>query len=174
MILFFIGLPGSGKTTIGKAVYDKIKHHRINTVFLDGDTFRKLFEDDLDYSLEGRMRNLRRMLAFCKTLDEQKINVVCCVLSVFPDFLEKYRKNFTQSWVCYIDVDLAEIIERDQKGLFSNTFSRNVVGKDIDFLPPISVDVHIKNSKPFKNPSEIAAAVFNKLERGLDAISLCK
>lgn len=155
MIFFFIGLPGAGKTTIGKAFHDTFKKKHSNTIFLDGDIIRELFSNDLDYSLENRKVNLSRILSLCHFLDKQEMNVVCSVLSVFPEYLEEFRKNFTLSKVIYINVNMNEIIARDQKGLFSNPEAFNVIGKDIPFIPPLSIDLEIYNSQPFRDLPEI-------------------
>lgn len=49
-VYWITGLSGAGKTTIGKLLYEKIKEEHLNTVFLDGDTLRKVFGNDLGYS----------------------------------------------------------------------------------------------------------------------------
>lgn len=46
VVYWITGLAGAGKTTIGKLLYEKIKEEYPNTVFLDGDTLRKVFGDD--------------------------------------------------------------------------------------------------------------------------------
>ncbi|MEI7493881.1 MAG: adenylyl-sulfate kinase [Alphaproteobacteria bacterium] len=170
MIFFFIGLQGAGKTTIGRSFYEQLKINRLNTVFIDGDMMRNLFSKDLGYSLEDRKVNLSRILSFCSFCDKEKLNVVCSVLCIFPEYLEEYRKNFTSSKIIYINVEKEEILNRDQKALFSNPNALNVVGKDIDFLPPVSIDLEVFNPQPFKNASDIANEVLIKLEN--DGISI--
>ena len=53
-VYWITGLSGAGKTTIGKLLYKKMKEKHPNTVFLDGDTLRKVFGDDLGYTKEDR------------------------------------------------------------------------------------------------------------------------
>lgn len=48
-VYWITGLSGAGKTTIGKIVYEKLKEIHSNTVFLDGDTLRQVFDEDLGY-----------------------------------------------------------------------------------------------------------------------------
>ena len=38
----------SGKSTLGKYFFKKFKKQKKNTVFFDGDEFRKIFHDDID------------------------------------------------------------------------------------------------------------------------------
>ena len=76
MIIWFKGISGVGKSTLGKFFY-KLKKKKIkNLVYLDGDIFRKLFENDLGYKLKDRNINARRICSFVKFLQSQKINVV--------------------------------------------------------------------------------------------------
>ena len=50
-VYWITGLSGAGKTTIGKIFYGKLKEIYSNTVFLDGDTLREVFGNDLGLSL---------------------------------------------------------------------------------------------------------------------------
>ena len=43
MVIWIIGLSGSGKTTIGKLIYKSLLKKK-NTVFLDGDEMRAVWE----------------------------------------------------------------------------------------------------------------------------------
>ena len=47
MVIWIIGLPGSGKTTIGKHLYERVNISHSNCVFIDGDDIRKIMMNDL-------------------------------------------------------------------------------------------------------------------------------
>ena len=76
MILWFTGISGVGKTTIAKYVYKILKKKRKNLIHIDGDNFRKMFNNDLGYRLKDRDKNATRLINFVKFLSEQKINIV--------------------------------------------------------------------------------------------------
>ena len=49
MIIWFTGISGVGKTTIAKYTYSYFKKKTKNLVHIDGDHFRKMFNNDLGY-----------------------------------------------------------------------------------------------------------------------------
>ena len=92
MITWFIGMSGSGKTTLANAIYKRLKPGTQNLVYLDGDEFREIFRNDVDHTVEGRLRNAERISHFCRVLDQQNIHVIAAVLSIFPDWQRWNRK----------------------------------------------------------------------------------
>ena len=54
-ILWFTGLPGSGKTALSKELYENLKTNKIKTKIIDGDSFRKkiINRNYDDYSREA-------------------------------------------------------------------------------------------------------------------------
>ena len=47
VLVWITGLPGAGKTTLGKEILKKIKNY-YPTVFIDGDAVRKIIGDKLN------------------------------------------------------------------------------------------------------------------------------
>ena len=92
MVIWLIGLSGAGKTTIGELLYLKMKAIRPNTVFIDGDKIREVMGGELGHSLEDRKKNADRICRFCHFLEEQNIDVVCSILSLFPESRTWNRK----------------------------------------------------------------------------------
>ena len=50
MVIWIIGLAGSGKTTVSNIVYEQLKKNKKNTVLLDGHQVRRVFSNDLKHS----------------------------------------------------------------------------------------------------------------------------
>ena len=76
MILWFTGISGAGKTTISSYFFNKIKKKNKNTISIEGDKFRKVFSNDLKYTLKDRNKNAERICSFVKFISEQNINII--------------------------------------------------------------------------------------------------
>ena len=161
MIIWLIGLSGSGKTTTGNLVYKKLKKKNRSVVFIDGDDIRKLWNDNLGYTLKEREKNASRVSNFCKFLDSQGIDVVASILSNFPKWQKWNRKNFSHYFQVYLDVPINILKKRDTKGIYSNN-NKNIVGVDIKFNPPYKSDLHIKYS-PENSALNVAETILIKL-----------
>ena len=161
MIIWIIGLSGAGKTTLGREVFERLKSTSPNTVFLDGDDIRKYFRQDteeLDYSVEGRRKNGDRIQKICAWLDAQDINVVCCILSLFPEMQRQNRVLFSSYYEIYLKVPMEELFLRDPKGIYKSARAggtKNVVGLDIDFPEPPSPDIVFENDCPIQEQDKL-------------------
>ena len=94
MILWFSGISGVGKTTIAKKIYLKLKKNNNNLIWIDGDEFRKVFKNDLKYTLKDRNKNAERLISFAKYLLSQNINLIISANLTSPKYLRKCKKIF--------------------------------------------------------------------------------
>jgi len=153
MIIWLIGMSGSGKTTLGKKIYRARKKENKCTVFLDGDQIRDILKNDVDHSIEGRYKNAERISNICKFFDNEGIDVVAAVLSIFPEWQEWNRSNFKEYYEIFLDVPLNTLIERDPKGLYNKALNgqlKNFVGFDIDFPKPFKSNLIISEKQMSK------------------------
>jgi adenylylsulfate kinase len=152
MVIWLVGLSGAGKTTIGRTLYKSMKSKHRHTVFIDGDEVREMFRHDKHddaYSLIGRRINAERIQAMCAWLENQDIDVVCCILSVFEEISQQNKEQFKQYFEVFVDTPLPLLIEQDNKGLYQAALSgktKNVVGIDLNYSAPNSPDLVVKNS----------------------------
>lgn len=168
MVIWLIGLAGSGKTTIGREVYRQWKMTAPNTVLVDGDEIRKIFSHDQGphcYTVEGRRQNAERIAEICAWLDRQQVNVVCCILSIFRDVERRNRQIYSRYFEVLIDAPLDIVIKRDIKNLYGPALrgeTHNVVGVDIKFKPPVNPDMVIDNRADGLNVGNIARDVLKR------------
>ena len=151
MVLIWItGLSGSGKSTIGKALYRNIKSKHRPTIFLDGDSFREILGSDLSHTREDRLNNAQRISRMCQFLVSQDMFVICATMSLFKEIHQANRSNITPYYEVFIECDQEELIKRDQKGLYSRALKgeiNNVVGIDLPYDKPIHCDLIINNTQ---------------------------
>ena len=68
MIIQIVGLPGSGKTELAKALKE-----RLNAIHLNADEVRATINSDLGFSLEDRIEHARRMGEMARLISKQGI-----------------------------------------------------------------------------------------------------
>lgn len=149
-LIWITGLSGSGKTTIGKAVYTQLKNKYINTIFLDGDTFREILGNDLTHTPKDRLENAKRIHRMCKFLVSQDINVVCATMSLYKEIHDLNRKEITNYFEIFVECNMDELIRRDQKGLYSKALKGerdDIVGVNLPYDMPKNCEIVIKNSE---------------------------
>jgi len=149
-LIWITGLSGSGKTTIGKEVYKKLKENHINTLFLDGDNFREILGNDLGHTPKDRLENAKRIHRMCKFLTSQDINVVCATMSLFKEIHDLNREEIKEYKEIFIECDIDELVKRDQKGIYSKALkgeSISVAGVNADYDKPQDCELVIDNSK---------------------------
>ncbi len=148
-LIWITGLAGSGKTTIGREVYQQLKKKNNAVVFLDGDHFREIIGNSLGYKREERLKVAYQISRMCKFLIDQNITVVCSTISLFKEIHQFNRLNFKNYIEVYIECTMDELILRDQKGIYSEAIKgvrKNVVGIDINFDYPAECHIIIENT----------------------------
>ena len=132
-VYWITGLSGAGKTTIGKLLYNYLRHQKPNVFFLDGDMGRLAFNDSIGYTKKARKEGAYRNGRVCKMIAMQGIDVVCCTISMFDEVREWNKKNIANYIEVFLDVPIEVLIQRDQKGLYSKSSIgriKDVVGLD--------------------------------------------
>jgi adenylylsulfate kinase-like enzyme len=94
MIYYFTGQPGAGKTTLGT----ELSRHIPNTIQIDGDDVRSIFKD-VDYSEEGRRKNIQRAHDIALFLHKKDFDVIITLVSPYRDLRVKLREELPHDFV---------------------------------------------------------------------------
>ena len=151
-ILWFTGLSGSGKSTLANAVNSALFEQGLSCYVLDGDNIRHGLCKDLGFSDAAREENIRRIGEVSKLFLDAGVVVLTAFVSPFKADRDKARAlvdagDFIEIH-CSADLEVCE--GRDTKGLYGAYIrgeKQNVVGMDIDFIPPEDPNLTIKNDK---------------------------
>ncbi len=162
MVVWLIGMSGVGKTAIGREVHRLLKGKRPNVLFLDGDVVREIMGNDLGHSIEDRRTNAGRICRLCRYLDSQGIDVVCAILSIFPESRQWNREHIPEYFEVYLRARFETLVQRDKKGLYRRAMVgeiRDVVGVDIEFPPVANADLIIDNDEPVDSFAGMASQI---------------
>ena len=119
-VLWFTGLSGSGKSTLANALNEYLHSKGLSTFVLDGDNIRHGLCNDLGFSDEDRMENIRRIGEVANLFMNAGIITITAFVSPFKKDREKVRKiigstDFIEIY-CAANLDVCEA--RDTKGLY--------------------------------------------------------
>tara|TARA_B100001989_G_C24478907_1_gene433332 strand:- start:547 stop:1074 length:528 start_codon:yes stop_codon:yes gene_type:complete len=150
VVIWITGISGTGKSTLGNYFFKKFKKKYPATVFFDGDQFRSIFFNDINYTLKDRDTNAIRLTSLVKYISSQKVNIIISANLTSQRFRDWCKKNVKNYFEVYIDTPMKTLIEkRDYKKLYKNAIKgkiKNVVGIDIKFKLPKKPDMIIYNN----------------------------
>ena len=150
--LWFIGLHGSGKTTLSSRIADILRKKGMEIVLLDGHEVRKSISSDLGYSLEDRNIHMQRVADLCSRLNNEGKMVIAAVASPTEksrDYAKKAIKNF---FTVYVKCPLEICEKRDVKGHYKKARLgekgfEHFLGIGIRFEEPKNPDIVLETSK---------------------------
>lgn len=88
-IYYFIGQPGSGKTTLANELK---KHLIVNPIHIDGDDMRDIFHNK-DYTENGRRLNINRAQDIATFLHAKHYTVIMSLVSPYRDLRDELKRN---------------------------------------------------------------------------------
>lgn len=145
MIIWITGLSGSGKTTLSKNLINSLpKKIKKKTIHIDGDNFRKVF-NDLGHTLNDRKKNAERVSKLVNLIDK-KLNVLIIVslLSISQKWLNWNKKKNKKYYQIFLDVPVSILRKRNVRKIYSN--KTNVVGVHIKYKKPLNNYINLKNN----------------------------
>ena len=126
--IWFTGLSGAGKTTLGKKIQKTLLKRGLNVELLDGDVVRTNLSKGLGFSKEDRDTNIRR-IGFVASLLARN-NTCCIAAAISPyqairDEVRAMHENFVE---VYTECSIEKLEERDTKGLYAKARAGEIKG----------------------------------------------
>ncbi|MGY4706493.1 sulfate adenylyltransferase [Candidatus Bipolaricaulota sp. J31] len=144
-VVWFTGLPASGKTTLAVALEEELRRRGVEPVQrLDGDIVRQDLTRDLGFSKEDRDENIRRVSFVASLLAENGVAVLCAFVSPYREARRRARMRCPVFVEVYCRASLSALIERDPKGLYKKALAgeiRNFTGIDDPYEEPEAPEV---------------------------------
>ena len=143
-IIWLTGISGSGKTTLGKQLTKKLEKRYKKVAFIDGDVVRAFFENDLGFTRNDRIMNVKRISFAAALLAQHGTPVVVANIAPYfevRDFLRRHLNNYHQ---VYLRTSVEAVIERDVKGHYQKYQKgelTNLIGLDDPYEAPRNPDL---------------------------------
>ena len=152
IMIWFTGLSGSGKSTVAMGVERELHAQGILCRILDGDNVRAGINNNLGFSAEDRIENIRRIAEIGKLFVQTGVVTLACFVSPTNDIRQMARdivgeEDFLE---VYISTPIEECERRDVKGLYARARKgevKNFTGISAPFEAPVSADIAIDTSK---------------------------
>lgn len=168
MVVWLIGISGAGKSTLGnklKKYYDKKEQ---KSFILDGDIVRDFYDNDLGYTKEDRIANIKRIMLSAYVLEQNNIIPIVCNIAPFEFLRDFAREKFDNYQEIYLKKDITIAKENDIKEIYKNNINKtSIVGIDMDFEEPKKSDIIIDVDNENEDMS------FKKLIKFLESKNEC-
>jgi adenylylsulfate kinase len=153
-VVWLTGLPSSGKSTLARAVQERLRSQGTSACTLDGDSLRAIIAVTLGYSDDDRRQFYAALARLAAELARQGLVVLVPATAHLREYRQAARQlapRFIEVWVT---TPLAECQRRDPKGLYE------AAATTPGFLPGI----HVRYEEPehaevLANGGEDAGAV---------------
>jgi bifunctional enzyme CysN/CysC len=147
-VVWFTGLSGSGKSTIGNLVEKKLHARGLHTYLLDGDNVRHGLNRDLGFTDEDRVENIRRVAEVAKLMVDAGLIVLVSFISPFRSERRMARAlvEADEFIEVFVDAPLAVAEGRDPKGLYRKARRgelMNFTGVDSPYETPEYPEIRI-------------------------------
>lgn len=169
LVLWFVGLSGSGKSTVSDALEKFLYEQQIDTYTLDGDNIRMGLNKDLGFTAEARSENIRRIAEVGKLFADAGTVVLTAFITPLERDRERARAILGDDYIeIYVNCPLEVCEARDVKGLYARARKGeipNFTGISAPFEVPVHPDVEIKTNE--QSVDECVAQIWNTIKNKL-------
>ncbi len=148
IVIWLVGLSGSGKSTLARGLENALHEKRYLTQLLDGDNLRSGINNNLSFTEEDRIENIRRAAEVSKLFANCGIVTICSLISPTKEIRNMARAIIGDKYFeVYVNCPIEVCESRDVKGLYKKARAgeiKNFTGIDSPFEEPLKPDLEIK------------------------------
>ncbi|RKY62948.1 MAG: adenylyl-sulfate kinase [Candidatus Latescibacterota bacterium] len=168
VVLWFTGLPGSGKSTIANEVAHMLHRRGHLTYVLDGDNVRHGLNKDLGFSPEDREENIRRIGEVANLFADAGVITMTAFISPYRRDRERVRRLLGDGRFIeiYVNCPLEVCERRDPKGMYAKARRGEIpefTGISAPYEPPENPEIELRTDS--MSVEECAEKVVEYLER---------
>ena len=148
-VIWMVGLSGSGKSTLARSFEQNLHKAGYMTQLLDGDNLRVGINNNLGFSPEDRIENIRRAAEVSKLFANCGIITICSLISPTKE-IRDMAKNIIgkeQFYEVFVNCPLEVCEQRDVKGLYAKARRgeiKDFTGISAPFEAPESPDLELR------------------------------
>lgn len=152
VMLWLTGLSGSGKSTLAIALERELHRRGFLCRILDGDNIRSGINNNLGFSAEDRVENIRRIAEVGKLFVDTGIITIAAFISPTNELRQMASRIIgADSFLeVYVSTPLEECEKRDVKGLYAKARRgeiKNFTGISAPFEAPLHPALSLDTSK---------------------------
>jgi bifunctional enzyme CysN/CysC len=168
LTVWFTGLSASGKTTLCRAVHERLAARGCRLELLDGDTVRKHLSKGLGFSREDRNENIRRIGFVAGLLTRNGVIALAAAISPYRAVRDEVRASIGDFVEVYVNAPLEVCESRDPKGLYRKARAGQLpafTGIDDPYEPPFDPEVECRTDR--ETLEECIAKVLAAIDRAM-------
>ncbi|NOR53843.1 MAG: adenylyl-sulfate kinase [Candidatus Aminicenantes bacterium] len=167
VVIWFTGLPSSGKSTLANAVEKKLFEQDHLSFVLDGDNIRHGLNKNLGFSPEDREENIRRIGEVAKLFSDAGLIAMTSFISPYRKDRDKARELMKDGEFIevFVKVPLYVAEQRDPKGLYKKARAGEIkefTGISAPYEEPVNPEIVMDTSK--LDVTQCRDIIINKLE----------
>jgi adenylylsulfate kinase len=143
VVVWFTGAPSSGKSTLARALAERLKSLHARVVVLDGDDVRAALRPPLGYDAASREAFYETLSGLAALLARQQMIVLVAATAHRAVYRERARQLAPRFIEVWIDASESERRQRDSKGLYRSQAAgslHDLPGSDLVYEAPQSPD----------------------------------
>jgi adenylylsulfate kinase len=149
LVVWMVGLSGSGKSTIAKALEQDLYERGHLTQLLDGDNLRTGINNNLGFTEADRTENIRRSAEVSKLFLNCGVISICSFISPTEEIRQAAKKIIGEKdyFEVFVNCPFEVCEQRDVKGLYKkarNGEIKNFTGLDAPFEAPKNPSIELR------------------------------